>query len=232
MPSKAKVAPSSRAASANSAPRVFGKKRGVVGVPRTNDIGLGAGNLPERLKHLRKASGLTLSAMSEATGLSVSGLSKVEAGQMQLSYGNLVKLAGGLGVDIVQLFSRGTPKMVAGMRSIAKANQGVRYDDPGQYAIHHYLFTDLSRKSMDVVVSEITASTVEEHGGLRFHEGQEIYYVLEGAVWLHTDVYEPVHLEMSEAVYIDGMMGHALTVDKGSKAKILSVVSCSAVLDL
>ena len=214
MPTRAKTKPARAKIITESAPVSPGRR-----------IDAGQANLPERLKHLRKERGMTLSALSEATGLSVSGLSKVENGQMQLSYGNLVKLAEGLRVDIVELFSRGGPKLVAGMRSIAKAGVGVLYQDPAKHVVHHYLFTELSRKSMDVVVSELAATTIEEHGGLRYHEGQEIYYVLGGAVWLHTDVYQPVNLLQGEAVYIDGMMGHALTVEKGQKAKVLSIVA-------
>ena len=57
------------------------------------------------MRALRLKKGMTLVHLSEATGLAVSTLSKLETDKMSFTYDKLVKIASGLGVDIAEIFS-------------------------------------------------------------------------------------------------------------------------------
>ena len=58
----------------------------------------------ERLRTIRKARGLTLKALSGRSGVALSTLSKIELGQISVSYEKLAAVARGLAVDIAALF--------------------------------------------------------------------------------------------------------------------------------
>ena len=57
-----------------------------------------------RLRQVRKARQLTLKQLSEASGVPVSTLSKMELAQVSVSYEKLAAAARALNVDIAQLF--------------------------------------------------------------------------------------------------------------------------------
>ena len=63
-------------------------------------------NLPgDHIRSVRRRLGLTLSDVSGRTGLAVSTLSKLEKGNMSLSYDKLMLLSKGLGVDMAELLA-------------------------------------------------------------------------------------------------------------------------------
>ncbi len=66
------------------------------------------------LRALRQAQGWKLRDVAERSGLSVSTLSKVERGQLSLTYDRLIQLADGLDVDISTLFSGTLPSPSSG----------------------------------------------------------------------------------------------------------------------
>ena len=58
----------------------------------------------ERLRAIRKAQRLTLKALSARSGVALSTLSKIELGQISVSYEKLAAVARALDVDIAALF--------------------------------------------------------------------------------------------------------------------------------
>jgi transcriptional regulator with XRE-family HTH domain len=58
----------------------------------------------ERVRRLRKEKGWTLTEVAVSSGLAPSTISKVERGQMSLTYDRLVLLARGLEVHLTELF--------------------------------------------------------------------------------------------------------------------------------
>lgn len=61
----------------------------------------------QRLRQVRKARQMTLKQLSEASGVPVSTLSKMELAQVSVSYEKLAAAARALNVDIAQLFRAG-----------------------------------------------------------------------------------------------------------------------------
>ena len=192
----------------------------------TNDVKLG-----EILRKIRNINGWTLKQVSEMTDISVSTLSKVERDKLSLTYDKLVKLANGLNIDFTSLFTNSSEdnssrkQVILGRRSTSRGNDGDRLDTP-KYN-HIYLHNEIRNRAFIPIVAEVKAKSIEEFGPLISHPGEEFSYVLEGAVFVHTEYYEPSRLAAGESIYFDSNMKHGYVADpECGVCKILSV--CSA----
>ena len=72
---------------------------------------------------------------------------------------------------------------------------------------------------------EVKAHSIEDFGELLRHGGEEFIYVLDGAIEVHTEYYNPVILQAGESIYLDSGMGHAYISVGEKNAKILGVCS-------
>src|SRR5579859_247503 len=114
--------------------------------------------LGECLRAARAARGLTLKQVSLRSGLAMSTLSKVENGQMSLTYDKLLQISRGLQIGIAELFeppSPGQERLVTARRSISRAGHGQRVETP----MYDYLyqFTDMKRKLMVPIMARLIA---------------------------------------------------------------------------
>jgi transcriptional regulator with XRE-family HTH domain len=201
--------------------------------------------LGRALKSIRAAGDMTLAEVSGKTGLAVSTLSKVEHGLISLTYDKLLQLSEGLQVDfatilgsddenepavwssgaaaqrIAQAEARPGAPVVTARRSLSRRDDGLRvltsnYDT-------NYLCTELSHRAMVPMVSKILAHSLEEFGEPYAHAGEELIYVLHGAVTLWSEFYEPVRLETGDSVYFDSTMRHAVLSAGPTDAEILNI---------
>ncbi|HEV7287092.1 XRE family transcriptional regulator [Sphingomonas sp.] len=182
------------------------------------------------LRRLRGQEGWTLKQMSERTGIPVSTLSKIEHNRLTLSYDKLLQLAQRLGLRMSELFAESSEpadpqqQPVTARRSVGKLDRAVRVETANYD--YFYMNTELRRKRMIPIVTRIRARTVEEFGELVRHSGEEFIYVLQGAVEVHTEFYDPVVLHEGESIYIDSNMGHAYIAAEGcTEATVLGVCS-------
>jgi transcriptional regulator with XRE-family HTH domain len=179
-----------------------------------------------RLKDVRERHGLTLREVSLRSGIPISTLSKVQNHQLSLNYENLVKLSAGLGIDIGEFFRSDPADLRITRRAVNPRGCGVRgSSDRYSYEI---LATELSQKRMVPGILTVTATSLDEVGGLSRHEGEEFIMVLEGAIELHTEFYTPVSLEEGDSAYIDSTMGHAYLLPENlglNSARLLAVCS-------
>lgn len=164
------------------------------------------------LKAARRARGLTLKQVAERTGMALSTLSKVENGQMSLTYDKLLQLTAGLKIEIAELFEPAGSRperreVITARRSISRAGQGHLVDTT--FYSYRYQCTDLVGKQMVPILAEIRARTLEEFGALLRHAGEEYFYVTSGRVAVHTEFYEPAILDVGDGIYLDSSMGHA-----------------------
>jgi transcriptional regulator with XRE-family HTH domain len=179
------------------------------------------------LRAIRSHLRLTLAEVSARTGLAVSTLSKVENGQLSLTYDKLLMLSGGLQVDINALFDaepvlpEAATRTPTGRRSIARAGSGLVVETPNYD--YRYLCTDLARKAMVPILITIRARSTIQLGALSAHAGEEFIYVLKGKIEVHTEFYAPLTLGRGEGIYLDSTMQHgSLTVGRGT-ALILNI---------
>lgn len=179
-------------------------------------------NLGPRLRGLRKQHGWTLRMVSAKTGLAQSTLSKVERNQVSLGYENLIKLSEGLGLDIAELFVEGTP-VGTGRRTITRRGEGRHHPTPNYD--YEMLCGDLSRKRMFPLIVRMKSRSFSDFEDFVRHEGEEFTYVLEGAIEVHTEFYEPVVLEAGDNIYLDSTMGHAYISVSDTDAMVLGISS-------
>src|SRR3954469_19945219 len=160
------------------------------------------------LRALRARNGWTLKEMSVRSGIPVSTLSKVENDRLTLTYDKLAQLSQKLQIPISDLFAETeAAEAVTARRSIGRLDDAVRVTTPNYD--YYYVCTELRRKRMVPVLTRIRAKSLSEFGDLVSHAGEEYVHVLDGAIVVHTEFYDPVMLKAGEGIYIDSNMGHA-----------------------
>jgi transcriptional regulator with XRE-family HTH domain len=156
------------------------------------------------------------------TGLPLSTLSKVETGQMSLSFEKLLRVADGLGVDLGQILAGSADGQgVMARRSITRAGAG-RFLETPTYR-YQYLCADLTVKQMTPIIITVKARSRLDFGDLSSHPGEEFILVLEGTLEFYSAHYETVVLERGDSIYFDSAMGHANASVGPADAVILDV---------
>ena len=166
--------------------------------------------LADVIRGIRSRNGWTLKEMSDKCGIPVSTLSKVEHGRLTLTYDKLQQVSDRLDLRMSDLFAEEEDEAsskVTGRRSIGTMENAVQITTDNYD--YHYLCTDLRQKRMIPIVTRIRAQSAKEFGDLVTHHGEEFIYVLEGAIEVHSEFYDPVTLKQGESIYIDSSMGHA-----------------------
>jgi transcriptional regulator with XRE-family HTH domain len=181
------------------------------------------------LRSLRARKGWTLKQMSEHSGIPLSTLSKVEHDRLTLTYDKLQQLSARLNMRMSELFADAPEPeepSVTARRSVGRLDDAVRVNTKNYD--YYYLCTELRRKRMIPVYTHIRAKSVAEFGELVRHSGEEFIYVLDGAVEVHTEFYDPVVLRAGESIYIDSNMGHAYIAAEGCDEALVLAVCSSA----
>ena len=196
--------------------------QGVVGAMAAGDV----------IRNFRKRRGMTLSDLSQRTGLAVSTISKLEKGHAALSYDKLVAFSKALDVDISELIdtsphSESLDAAVGGRRIVHRAGEGQTVETRSYRQT--YLATELLNKKLVPIVAELRARTLEEFaaefGGLIRHPGEEFVMVLDGEIEFHSDLYAPLRLKVGDSLYFDSSMGHAYLKASEATCRVLAVCS-------
>lgn len=179
------------------------------------------------LKQLRARNGWTLADVSQRTGFPISTLSKIEKGQVSLSYDKLARISKGLDVDIGVFFASDETTSVnprpSGRRSIVRSGEG-RTIETRSY-LNRFLATDLLNKRFVPILGQGFTTSIDDFGEMIRHQGEEFCYVLEGTLELHTELYAPVRLEVGDSIYFDSGMGHAYISVGDTPCKVLCICS-------
>ncbi|MFT3886777.1 MAG: XRE family transcriptional regulator [Arachnia sp.] len=171
--------------------------------PVTDDLRL----IGPRLRAARRARGLTLEDLSRLTTISVSTLSRLEAGKRQATLELLLPLTRHLGIRIDDLVDN-APRDPRVRRPVLRTN-GV-------------LVAPLSPEGSSIATYKITYPPRATMPAPRSHAGQEWLYVLSGALRLHLGGEELV-LKPGEAAQFDTQVPHAMNADGGVPAEVLSI---------
>jgi transcriptional regulator with XRE-family HTH domain len=178
-----------------------------------------------QLKAARKALKLTLSQTSKRTGVSVSGLSKIENGLVSPSFDVIKRICDGLDLPLEELVAKervaaGGPA-VLGRKTATLRGEGARFTS-GQYDYCAHA-TELSRKGMVPFEMRVRARSIDEFDHWSRHNGEEFVYVLTGAIEVHTEFYAPFRLNIGESAYFDSSMAHLYISVSEEDARVLSV---------
>jgi transcriptional regulator with XRE-family HTH domain len=182
------------------------------------------GNL---VRELRRQKGWTLRKMSEAVGIPLSTLAKVEQGKLSLTYDKLQQFTSRLGLTMADFLAHETsvhvPAAVTARRSPTTPDNSVQVSTPNYD--YHYLCADLRQKRMVPILTRVRAHSLEEFGALVSHQGEEFVYVLEGMIEVHLQFYTPITLSKGQGIYLDSTMGHAYIAKNCESALVLGVCS-------
>ncbi|WP_280154150.1 XRE family transcriptional regulator [Piscinibacter sp. XHJ-5] len=181
--------------------------------------------LGARLRVIRKGHRLTLKALSARSGVALSTLSKIELGQISVSYEKLAAVAQALEVDIAELFD---PRARAAAGHEARVVRSTLESAP-RYDADNYdyrmLATEFPHKRMTPLHGAIVARDRREFPDFIRHPGQEFVMVLSGSVRILFETGETVELKRLQSAYFDSGVGHIyLSTGKGN-AQVVVVMS-------
>lgn len=176
------------------------------------------------VRETRKRLGITIAELSDASGLSVGMLSKIENGTTSASLTSLQALAQSLGVPLSSFFKRFEDTRAA---VHVKAGEGVEAERRGTRAGHQYkLLGHVGGNASGVTVEPylITLTEASDTFPTFQHEGLEFLYVIEGEIgYRHgNDTY---HLKPGDSLFFDADAPHGPASLIKLPAVYLSIIS-------
>jgi transcriptional regulator with XRE-family HTH domain len=184
------------------------------------------------IRRARLERGWTLRDLSQRSKISQSTLSRVETGQITLSFDRAHALAKALEANFSELLTRigrsrrvprDTPAHTSGWRSLTRQGEGKHvvqrnYD-------YEYLCTDFLYRRLVTLIATITARSLEEHGPFVSHPGEEFVHVLEGSVVIAMEAYAPLRLAAGDSFQFDSTSPHAVYSDGPTPGRVLFTIS-------
>jgi transcriptional regulator with XRE-family HTH domain len=179
-----------------------------------------------RLRAIRKAREMTLKMLSAKSGIALSTISKMELGQIAVSYEKFGAIARTLKVDVSRLFDAEAGAESNGQQpTVVKTslNAGTQYI-AGNYN-YQMLGADFPGKIMTPMLGQVLSRDPGQFAEFIRHPGQEFVMVLSGRVKIQFESGESIELKARESAYFNSSVGHIyLSVGRGD-AQI--VVVCS-----
>ncbi|MCH2078019.1 MAG: XRE family transcriptional regulator [Rhodobacteraceae bacterium] len=176
------------------------------------------------VRSFRKAQGTTVAELSEATGLSIGMLSKIENGNTSPSLQTLQTLANSLSVPLTSFFRQFEERREA---VHTKAGEGAETEREGTRAGHQYnLLGHIGSNASGVIVEPYLIELTTESDTFETfqHGGIETIYMLEGEVdYRHgNDVFT---LQPGDTLFFDADAPHGPEKLTVLPARYLSIIS-------
>ena len=178
-------------------------------------------SLGQRVRQLRTDKDLTQTELARRSGVSHSTLSKIENNQLSPTFETILQIVDGLEIDISDLLTSSDGGPLRTRRVVTRHGEGERHES-GNY-VYETLCNEITNKRMIPLVARIKAHSLEQFGTPMRHPGEEVLYVLEGEIELHTEHYAPVRLGPGDCAYFDSSMGHACISTKEEEALVFWV---------
>ncbi|MDR6410258.1 UNVERIFIED_ORG: transcriptional regulator with XRE-family HTH domain [Burkholderia sp. 1595] len=159
------------------------------------------------LRQARKARGMTLSELSERSGIAVSTISKAERGDIALTYDKFAALAHSLELEFDAIFGRRRKQAGGAMKpSFTPAGKQEIYDTPNyEYGM---LANNLTGKRMVPMRAHIHARAVSDFPEYIRHSGEEFVFLLSGKLELRFENGKAFKLTPGDSLYFDSSVGH------------------------
>ncbi len=178
-------------------------------------------DLGTRVREIRKVRKWTLKEVADRTGLAISTISKMERGEISLTYDRFMRLAQGLGLDVGELFDADAEGFAHGTVSVTRLGEAPLH----RSATYDYdmLASDVTGKHMVPMVGHIKANSFAMFDDYISHPGEEFIYVIEGEVTVHLKGRDAVTLQKGDCIYFDSGLGHAYVSTGEKEASVLGV---------
>jgi transcriptional regulator with XRE-family HTH domain len=174
------------------------------------------------VKRYREKTGLTISELAKASGMSAGMLSKIENGATSPSLASLQALSGALQIPFTALFKSYEEIRDA---TFVKAGQGLTIERRGTRAGHQYQLLGHSTHGPVMVEPYLITLTQETDVFPAFqHPGMEFLYMLEGnVVYRHGEKTYDMH--PGDALFFDAEAPHGPEELRKLPARYISVIS-------
>jgi len=181
----------------------------------------------ERLRAIRKGHGLTLKDLSARSGVALSTLSKIELGQISVSYEKFAAVARALDVDIAALFDPRASAAPAGGRRpvVVRSTLAAAPSYDAENYDYRMLATAFPGKRMTPLHGTIVARRLAQFPDYIRHPGQEFVMVLSGRVCIHFETGETIELARQESAYFDSGVGHVYLSTSKADAQVVVVMA-------
>lgn len=181
----------------------------------------------EKIRVIRENKKITLKDLSKRTGLTEGYLSRIENSKTAPPVSTLSRIAQGLNIDISYLLlpenrdDSENPNIVVMKRG--EINSGEFLGSPHSRPVHGYQFEPLASKKQGKNMQPYILIPDFEPGDFLQHEGEEFFYVMEGAIeFLYgTEKHE---LSKGDCAYFDSYIPHTGRSLGKNKAKILIIL--------
>lgn len=178
----------------------------------------------QRLKSARKELGWTLQELSDASGVSVTTISRAERGQLELGYENFSALARALQLDMGALFAHADSiNEPLSTPVVTRSGKGVQYK--GRSFVYEFLASSVLGKRMIPIAGVVHARQIDEPADFARHSGEEFLYVISGKVEVRFETGEHQLLNPGDSVYFDSRIGHAFRSVGRSLAQVVGVTT-------
>lgn len=175
----------------------------------------------QNLRAAREKRGFSIQELSQRTGIAQRELEQVEAGQIMLPLGQVIKLSKVLSLKMADMISVGDKAFTivrAGERS------EVQRFGKAKQASHGYEYVSLAPGKKDrlmepFLVTLHPASSDEPSS----HDGQEFIYVLDGEMEVIVDDNHDI-LKPGDSIYYDSSTTHLVRAHGNKPAQILAVL--------
>jgi transcriptional regulator with XRE-family HTH domain len=160
----------------------------------------------------RRQLGMTLQEICDAAGISLGYLSQVERDQATPSLGTLAQIARSLDVGMDYFIA--TPSID---NALTRAGERDKFSVDGSSILYERIATDFAGNVLSSFVLNIPPGYRSETVS---HEGEEILYVLEGAIKQQLDDEEFI-MTAGDSLHFRGNRPHAWWNDSGEPARLL-----------
>lgn len=175
--------------------------------------------IAERMKELRKISGLSPEKAAASLNIPVNEYLAYENGEADIPIGFLNEFAAKFNVDLTELLTGESPKL----RRYALVRNGkgksVERRAPYQYHSLAYNFVDKKAEPFLVTVLPGNNSSVS----MNTHPGQEFNYVTEGSLMIVINDKEFI-LNKGDSLYFDATQPHGMKALNNERAQFLAII--------
>lgn len=176
--------------------------------------------IARKIRRIRLQNKLTLQEMAQRMGFTKSYLSMIERGKKSPPIATLSKIAHALGVDIGAFFEQQKPEDRLVLVKAGERKAVVRDASAFGY-LYESIAPTKARKKMEPFVITLTPKIRD---GVRFdHEGEELFFVLEGEIHFHYGEKKYL-LRKGDSVYFDSSIPHRGEGAGGKTATALVVI--------
>ncbi len=176
--------------------------------------------IAKKIRQIRLQNKLTLEQVAKLTGFTKSYLSMVESGKKSPPIATLSKIASALNVDIAAFFEHKKPEDQIILVRKGEGKKVVRDGNVFGYRYESIAPTKRHKKMEPFIVTHIYQT---KKLGRFDHEGEELFYVLEGSIKFYYGDKEYL-LKEGDCLYFDSNIPHRGESVGKKPAKVLVVI--------